>query len=171
MSQRDSISKNTNIDILPQKLNKAQLTFISQKTPKHFIKQRPGPGGIILNYVEVGYIITILNQAFGYDWDFRITDQQVGKRQVWVRGELIVRVGERTIMKGQYGGSEIKLSKEGKPLSIADDLKAAASDCLKKCASMFGIAGDIYWKDLDNCTSEEIKKENKKIDKSLHYLR
>ena len=135
---------------LPQYLNKAQLNFISQKTPEQFIKSRPGPGGIKLEYVEVGYVINILNQAFGWDWDFKILDQQIGKKQVWVRGELTVRLRNHTITKGQYGGSDIKCNKQGAPISIADDLKAAASDCLKKCASMLGIAGDVYWKELDN---------------------
>jgi len=140
---------------LPQSLNPAQKVFITQKTPRKFIKTRPGPGGISLGYVEVGYIINILNQAFGWDWDFRILDQQVGKRQVWVRGELTVRVGDHVITKGQFGGADIKYNRQSnEPVSIADDLKAAASDCLKKCASMLGIAGDVYWKDLDNWGEE-----------------
>ncbi|MBI3485706.1 hypothetical protein HY025_02060 [Candidatus Daviesbacteria bacterium] len=136
---------------LPQSLNDAQLAFINQKTPTQFIKQRPGPGGVQLSYVEVGYVINILNQVFGWNWDFRIDDQQVGKRQVWVRGELAVRLKGQTIVKAQYGGADIKMSRSnGEAVSVADDLKAAASDSLKKCASMFGIAGDVYWKDLDN---------------------
>lgn len=140
---------------LPQNLNKAQLTFITQKTPQKFVKKRPGPGGISLSYVEVGYVINILNQAFGWDWDFRILDQQIGKNQVWVRGELTVRAKDHNITKGQYGGAIIKMNRQsGEPVSIADDLKAAASDSLKKCASMLGIAGDIFWKDLDNWSQE-----------------
>ncbi|MCR4306160.1 MAG: RAD52 family DNA repair protein [Candidatus Daviesbacteria bacterium] len=136
--------------VLPQYLNQAQLDFIGQKTPRAFIKTRPGPGGKPLSYVEVGYIINTLNQIFGWDWDFRILDQQVGKKQVWVRGELSVRAKGHTIVKGQFGGADIKLNRiSGEPVSIADDLKAAASDCLKKCASMLGIAGDVYWKDLE----------------------
>lgn len=139
---------------LPQSLNKAQLQFISQKTPEQFIKTRPGPGGNPIQYVEVGYVINMLNQVFGWDWDFRIIDQQIGKKQVWVRGELTVRIREHEITKGQFGGAEIKANRQtGEPVSIADDLKTAASDCLKKCASMFGIAGDIYWRDLDNFNS------------------
>lgn len=134
---------------LPQYLNRAQLNFINQKTPQQFIKERPGPGGIRLEYVEVGYVISTLNQIFGWDWDFIILDQQIGKKQVWVRGELTVRLRGHSITKGQYGGSDIKLNRQGQPLSIADDLKAASSDCLKKCASMLGIAGDVYWKELD----------------------
>lgn len=136
---------------LPQYLTSAQQTFISQKTPKQFIKTRPGPNGISLKYVEIGYVIGILNQVFGYDWDFKIADQQIGKTQVWVRGELTVRLKGHTVTKAQYGGAEIKYSRAtSEPVSIADDLKAASSDCLKKCASMFGIAKDVYWQELDN---------------------
>jgi hypothetical protein len=99
--------------------------------------------------------VNLLNQAFGYDWDFRIIDQGVGKKQVWVRGELTVRLKDHTIIKGQYGGSEIKYNRAtGEPISIADDLKAAASDCLKKCGSMLGVAGDVYWQNLDNWDQE-----------------
>ncbi len=140
---------------LPQYLNVAQQTFLTQKTPAQFIKERPGPGGTRLQYVEVGYVINILNQAFGYDWDFRIMDQQIGKKQVWVRGELTVRINERTIIKGHYGGADIKINRtSNQPVSIADDLKSAASDCLKKCASLLGVAADLYWKDLDNWDQE-----------------
>lgn len=136
--------------LLPKYLNEAQLSFITQKTPKQFIKTRPGPGGIPLSYVEVGYVISMLNQVFGWDWDFRILDQQIGKKQVWARGELVIRAKGHTITKGQYGGADIKTSRStGEPISVADDLKAAASDCLKKCASMLGIAGDVYWKELE----------------------
>ncbi len=143
--------KTAALTALPQYLNEAQLSFISQKTPRQYVKARPGPGGITLKYVEVGYVINILNQVFGFDWDFRIMDQQIGKKQVWVRGELTVRLKGHTITKGQYGGADIKQSRStGDPVSVADDLKAAASDCLKKCASLMGIASDVYWEDLDN---------------------
>lgn len=155
---------------LPQNLNKAQLTFITQKTPKQFIKERPGPGGLRLSYVEVGYVINILNQVFGYDWDFRVLDQQVGKKQVWVRGELTVRIKDRTVIKGQFGGADIKFNRNSnEPVSIADDLKAAASDALKKCASMLGIAGDIYWKDLDNWRDESSSLELRETKRGVHY--
>lgn len=144
---------------LPQYLNEAQKTFITQKTPKRFIKTRPGPGGLILSYVEIGYVINMLNQVFGWDWDFVIIDQQIGNKQVWVQGELTVRLREHIITKAQYGGADIKFNRQsGEAVSIADDLKAAASDCLKKCASMLGIAGDVYWADLDNWLEND--KEN-----------
>jgi glucose-6-phosphate 1-dehydrogenase len=33
------------------------------------------------------------------------------------------------------------------PLSIGNDLKSAATDCLKKCAAEIGIAADVYNKE------------------------
>ncbi len=142
--------------VLPKYLNEAQLNFINQKTPKQYIKTRPGPGGIPLSYVEVGYVINLLNQVFGWDWDFKVLEQQIGKKQVWVRGELAVRAKGHTITKGQFGGADIKFNRNtGEAISIADDLKAAASDSLKKCASMLGIAGDVYWKELEIQAPEE----------------
>ncbi len=146
-------------DTLPQYLNEAQLSFITQKTPAKYIKTRPGPGGTQLSYVEIGYVINMLNQVFGWDWDFKILDQQIGKKQVWVRGELTVRAKGHTITKGQFGGADIKFNRQsGEPVSIADDLKAAGSDCLKKCASMLGIAGDVYWQELESQASESGQK-------------
>ncbi len=135
---------------LPQSLSDAQLDFITQKTPRQYIKTRPGPGGMQVSYVEVGYVINVLNQAFGWNWDFKIQDQQIGNKQVWVRGELSVRLKGQMITKSQFGGADIKKNKSGEPISIADDLKTAASDCLKKCASLLGVASDLYFKDLDN---------------------
>ncbi len=167
MSSPMEISKH-----LPQYLNPAQLTFITQKTPKQFIKTRPGPGGSSLSYVEVGYVINILNQAFGWDWDFRIFDQQIGKKQVWVRGELTIRIGEHNIIKGQYGGADMKINRTtGEPISVADDLKAAASDSLKKCASMLGIASDLYWKDLDNWNISDESEPQEKPQAYSHRIR
>jgi hypothetical protein len=43
-----------------------------------------------------------------------------------------------------FGGTAVTLDKDGRAISIADDLKAAASDALKKCASLFGVALEMY---------------------------
>jgi hypothetical protein len=140
---------------LPQFLSEAQLEFLTQKTPQQYIKSRPGPGNKPVSYVEVGYVINVLNQAFGYNWDFKISDQQIGNKQVWVKGELSVRLKGQMITKSQFGGADIKKNKNSEEaISIADDLKTAASDCLKKCASLMGIASDVYFKDLDYPSSD-----------------
>ncbi len=62
-----------------------------------------------------------------------------------VKGRLTCRSGGKSITKMQYGNKDIMMRKgTDTPLSIGNDLKAAATDCLKKCASELGIASDIY---------------------------
>ncbi|MEM3335440.1 MAG: Rad52/Rad22 family DNA repair protein [Thermoplasmata archaeon] len=127
---------------------------LKEKTPKQYIKQRPGRGGKTFDYVEVGYITDFLNKKFNCMWSFEVIDKQIGHEKVYVLGRLTIYVPTpfviQEIKKEQFGGADIKKdSKTGKVIDIGDDLKAAASDSLKKCASMLGIASDVYWKNLD----------------------
>jgi hypothetical protein len=48
----------------------------------------------------------------------------------------------------QFGSSQItKVKQSGDIISIADDLKAAATDSLKKCATQMGVGLYLYGKD------------------------
>ena len=82
---------------------------------------------------------------FGWDWDFEIMDEKIIHGEAVVKGKLTCRTNGRTIVKMQYGNKDI-MTKRGsnEPLSIGNDLKAAATDALKKCAAEIGIAADIY---------------------------
>ena len=48
------------------------------------------------------------------------------------------------VTKSAFGGSLISFRDDGTAISIGDDLKAAASDCLKKSASLFGVGLELY---------------------------
>jgi len=131
-------------------LNQKQLSLLLKKTPEKYVKQRPAKGGGKWNYVEVSYVQKVLNLMFGWDWDFEIVDEKVllECKEVVVKGRLTCRMGDKTIVKTQYGNKEIIFKHAtDEPLSIGNDLKAAASDALKKCASLIGIAADIYGRD------------------------
>src|SRR5215210_5288604 len=135
-----------------QTLTEAQVDFLLQRTPKHEIKLRQGRGGMQFSYVEHGYVTERLNLVFGFNWDFEVVDKQILEDEVIVEAKLTVRTpGGQTIVKTQFGGADIKRhtsgARSGKPLSIADDYKAAASDALKKCASLLGIGLDLYGRD------------------------
>jgi hypothetical protein len=139
-------------ELFRQTLTAAQVDFLLQRTPKHEIKYRQGRGGMQFAYVEHGYVTERLNLVFGFNWDFEIVDKQILDDEVIVEARLTVRTpGGQTIVKTQFGGAEIKRHtsgpKSGRPLSIADDYKAAASDALKKCASLLGIGLDLYGRD------------------------
>lgn len=62
------------------------------------------------------------------------------------------------------------------PLDFGNDMKAAVSDALKKCASLFGIAADIYEKEefveitLSGSETEKEKQAQKKIAKAKKTL-
>jgi hypothetical protein len=135
-----------------QTLDEAQVDFLLQRTPKHEIKLRQGRGGLQFSYVEHGYVTERLNMVFGFNWDFEIVDKQILEDEVIVEAKLTVRTPKgQTIVKTQFGGADIKRHasgpKSGRPLSIADDYKAAGSDALKKCASLLGIGLDLYGRD------------------------
>jgi hypothetical protein len=138
--------------LLMQTLSEAQVDFLLQRTPKHEIKTRQGRGGMQFSYVEHSYVTERLNLVFGFNWDFDVMDKQILEDEVIVEAKLTVRTpGGQTIVKTQFGGAEIKRHasgpRSGRPLSIADDYKAAASDALKKCASLLGIGLDLYGRD------------------------
>lgn len=138
---------------------------LRQPTPRKFIKQRQGAGGRSFDYVEAGYVKDLLNKTFN-SWSFTIVDKQVGNTQIWVQGRLTVQVPVTQpdgtiqfveIVKEQFGGASIKKSRtDGTPIDIGNDLKAAASDALKKCASEWGVASDIYWGEVDNLEPMEM---------------
>ena len=107
------------------------------------IKQREGGNGKTLAYLEGHVVIARLNEAFDGVWDFTIKNFEVSE----ARDEVLV-VGKLTaegITKMQFGASSITRSKvDNLPVSIADDLKAAATDALKKCATLFGVGLHLY---------------------------
>lgn len=150
-------------------LNKNQLSFLLKKTPEKYVKTRPAKGGGQWQYVSGGYVKKCLNLMFGWDWDFEILEQLIMHGEAIVKGRLTCRTGGKTIIKTQFGNKDIMYRKEvpgqeRQPLSIGNDLKAAATDCLKKCASEIGIASDIYAKEefreievVEDTTIEDLK--------------
>ena len=105
------------------------------------IKQREGVFGDVLDYVEASAVIYRLNEAFEAEWMFEILDHHIYEKEVVVLGKLTAQ----GIAKCQFGKSKITLTKDEKrQVSIGDDLKAAASDCIKKCATLWGIGLHLY---------------------------
>lgn len=140
---------------------KKQLDILTRITPEKYIKSRQGRGGQSFSYVEVGYVVSTLNEAFGPAWDWEIIEQGLGKKKVWVKGRLTVWFGpDFKFSKVAFGGTDVKYpvkyvnnarvtDYEAGPIDVGDDLKAASADALKKAASMFGLAADIYFPQMD----------------------
>lgn len=158
-------------------LTPKQLKHILKKTPDKYVKKRPAKGGGQWEYVTGGYVKKCLNLMFGWDWDFEIIDEEIliEAKEVVVKGKLTCRTNGKTIVKMQYGNKDIMFRKNTEiPLSVGNDLKAAATDALKKCASEIGIAADVYNKEdfneirinTEEYTIERLKKLYQSLDAS-----
>ncbi len=152
-------------DVVQSVINEAQFQILQGRTPKKYIKKRPGKGRKTFSYVPHGYVTAVLNKAFGFDWDWKIVpidgsnlflymaggksgDKQ--KASVLVHGELTVRIHDKkgkliaTITKTSTGEKEAITN-----MSWGSLVKSAESDAFKKAASRLGIALDLYWQDAD----------------------
>lgn len=125
-----------------------QMQHLLKVTPAKYVQTRPGKGGQQWKFVSGGYVQKCLNLMFGWDWDFEIISETEKHNQVVVLGKLSCRSNGRTIVKMQYGRKDIAYKKGTEiPVDYGNDLKAASTDALKKCASSIGIASDIYNKE------------------------
>lgn len=175
-----------------QLLSVQQMQYLFSKTPKHHIYTRPGKGGGNWNYVTGVYVKKVLNALFGWNWSFEVVEHKIdiALKQAYVLGKLTIKSNGHTIVKMQFGRVDIKfkrenvLDKEGNavmvknkygemvnktkpsniPLDVGNDLKAATTDALKKCASELGVASDVYapneFKEIkilehDECNNDE----------------
>jgi hypothetical protein len=97
----------------------------------------------MIDYIEAHAVITRLNAVFGLDWNFEILQWE----RIEESDEVLVW-GKLTAchhVKHQFGSAEITREKaSGTALSLGDDYKAAATDCLKKCATLLGVGLHLY---------------------------
>jgi recombination DNA repair RAD52 pathway protein len=157
---RNAIVKKTMTYVANPTFNERQLVALVAKTPTHFVKTRKGRGGKEFRYVTGAYVQDRLNQVFGWGWSFEVKDhgKSPSNRSVWVLGRLTVldpQTKQVLVTKEQFGSADIKVEK-GTTIEVdyADDMKAASTDALKKCASLLGVAADIY---SDPTTANEIE--------------
>jgi hypothetical protein len=119
-------------------LNRAAL---EKPFPEELIKTRRGAFGKDLSFVEAVHYIRRLNDAFESGWSWKIVSHEVNGSEIIVHG--ILEAGGQS--KHAFGGSGITTNKTtGEVISISDDMKAAATDALKKACSLFGIGLEMY---------------------------
>ena len=145
--------------MIPNYLTPDQISIIQEPVPAELIQEIDGH-----KYVNLMVVVDILNRAFGYSWSFRVLETKREKAVITkpvnnandayyvnVLGELsfpaVDPVTKQLIIvtKQAWGGKPVVASNNSKVQ--CQDTKAAASDALKKCASMIGIASNVYTKD------------------------
>ena len=104
------------------------------------IRQRKGRNGM-LDYVEGHSVIHRLNEALDGAWSFEIMQHEIREDEVLVLAKLTAE----GITKMNFGVSQVTRERDsGALISLGDDLKAAATDSLKKCATFFGVGLHLY---------------------------
>jgi hypothetical protein len=100
-------------------------------------------GGVELKYVSGEQVVTRLNEVLGVGgWSFRVLRHEVNPEadEAWALGELVAEIGERTVVRQQFGSQKVRRSRStGAPLDLGFDLKGASTDAMKKCASLLGV--------------------------------
>lgn len=137
-------------------LNQNQIQKLWNSTPQRYKYARAAKGGGTWTYIKASYVRKVLDSVFGFNWSFEVETSlaeafEIAKatKVCVVKGTLIGRVkadGEWVeLRKTQFGRAEVKFKKNSQDLlDFGNDMKAATSDCLKKCASLMGIGADVY---------------------------
>lgn len=107
------------------------------------IRQREGSNGTPFDYVEGHTVLARLNEAFDGIWSFEVRSFEINESRDEVMVLGILTAGG--VVKMQFGRSAITRGEQSKmPISVADDLKAATTDAIKKCATLFGVGLHLY---------------------------
>lgn len=183
-------------------LNQNQIQKIWNSTPERYKYTRPAKGGGSWTYIKGSYVRKVLDSVFGFNWSFDVETSlaeafEVAKMSgsIVVKGTLTGKVksdGEWVeLTKTQFGRADVKWRMTGPngnktkmideytgspiPLDIGNDFKAATTDCMKKCASLFGIGADVYEADefmaIEIVGSDEAKAGAKATKKKLEKMK
>lgn len=100
-------------------------------------------GGVELEYITGEQCVTRLNETLGVSgWSFTVREHGFNAEadEMWVLGELVATFESTQVVRQQFGSQKVKRARAtGTPLDIGFDLKGAATDALKKCASLIGV--------------------------------
>lgn len=162
-------------------LNQNQIQKLWNSTLPRYVYSRPGKGGKNFTYVKTSYVRKVLDSVFGFNWSFDVDTSlaeafEVAKitKSCVVKATLIGKVKQDgewlEIKKTQFGRAEVKFKKDStEPLDFGNDMKAATSDALKKCASLMGVAADVYepeeFREIVITGSDNDKDKNKLVAK------
>lgn len=125
-------------------LNSSVTSVLTRPLPQDQIKNRPGKGGMVFNYISADLVIKLLNEAFDYDWNTTIFSQNIYENTVVVGLELTVRYTDNNyIHKQQFGSCDM-----GRGMGPGEAFKGAVSDALKKAATLLGLGLELYQDDV-----------------------
>lgn len=151
--QRNNISLEVTQQEAPFSLVNA-LKVVQSPTSPDWVKTRR-QGKTELSYVSGDVVIRLLNKAFNYRWSYEVLETRVVDsvdkfnekydKEPKPQTPVVQSLGRLTVpgwgVREQWGSQVVLAS--GADVQ-ANAFKGAATDAMKKCASTFGIALDLY---------------------------
>jgi hypothetical protein len=127
-------------------MNEVNFEVLTKPFPKEAIKQRKGANNRTLCYVETHSVIRRLIEATGNDFNFSVIGIETQDSLVQATVELELGGCKRQHVGTQRinGGND------------DDCVKAAISDAIKKCATLFGIGLELYGPDYEAAKAPEV---------------
>lgn len=137
---------------------------LEMEIPNEIIKLRKGSGNEQLQYVSGRSVTDILNHAFNYNWSWEV-------KKIWKepsepyyakddrkhenglpQNPVVHCLGTLTVKFKDENGNIFEIKKDGFGAKTVvgwqsdqeDNYKAAATDALKKAATLFGVASQLY---------------------------
>ena len=147
-----------------ESLNEKLQNNLETPIPSQIIKTRRGSHGEDLKYISGRVVADILNHAFGYNWSWEVKNfwkepsepyyfkddkkhenglpqnpviHCLGTLSVYLKDET----GKTFVVKKDGFGSKTVV---GAQSDQEDNYKAAATDAMKKAATLFGVAAQFY---------------------------
>lgn len=114
--------------------------ILTRPFPPELVRQRQGQGGKMLSYVPTFAVVERLNQAFDGAWSFEVVKHELVGDDLLVLGRLVAG----SITKEAFGGATVTRNSGGFVVELGDTAKAAASDALKKAASLLGVGLELH---------------------------
>lgn len=122
--------------------------------PQECVKARKGGGGKSYSYVPGHIIIRRLNEATDQAWTAEITG--ISERTLGDDLFVVVQVSLEIPGMGKRPGIGVQIVR---PNAGEDLYKGALTDAIKKAATLFGVALDLYGEDIEGSLSKLGPKE------------
>ena len=104
------------------------------------MEKRLNKGGANLVYVPISEVINRMNKVLGVEnWSFTVKNWQQLGTSIVAQVSVVATIAGNTVTREGVGGQKIKMSKNGDPVDIGDEVKGAVSDALKKAVQTLGI--------------------------------
>lgn len=104
-----------------------------------------------MDYLTGEQVTSRLNEVLGWNgWSFRVLEHGYNEQadEIWCLSELTVWQDSTPIVRQQLGSQKPNRRSTTKEiLDLGFDLKGAATDALKKCASLIGVGLYLHEKD------------------------